>query len=346
MRIGVWIDEFRPLPEVVAAVDQAARLGFARAWVGERGGWDPLTLITAIGDRGIDLGTAVTTIYPRHPLVLAGQALTASAAVGRVTLGIGPSHQPLVEGRYGGRWERPGTYTAEYLRILGPALRGEQVDVDGSLVRAHGTIIAPGAPVPQLLLSAHGPRLLRLAGEQADGVITTWAGPRGIGEHVVPAVTAAAAGRAAPEIVAGVILALTTDPDGVRTAVDAEFGPAAQLPSYRASFDREGWRGPGDSVVAGDEAALAAAVRSFADAGVTELQVVAIGSSVERERTLTAVAALAPRSTSADPQATPAHVGAASPSAERASRTTRPPRVDPPRPGQRHRPGSPPERPA
>ena len=289
MQIGMWIDDDRPLPAVIEAVVDAERRGFARAWFGQRLSWDPMTAIAAVGDRAprIGLGTAIVVTWSRHPLTLAAEALTVQAAVqGRFTLGIGPSHQPIVEGRFGHRWHRPGLHVEEQLDVLLPALRGEAVEVHGETVTAAGTLTAPGATAPPLLLSAHGPRLLRLAGERADGVITTWTDPRSVAENVVPAVRAAAAGRPDPQVVVGVIATLTDDPDAARAHAAQNFGMAGDLPSYRRTLDQAGMAGPEDTVLAGNEAELEKAVRRFADAGVTELQLCPVGPPAERERTI------------------------------------------------------------
>ena len=289
MQIGIWIDDEKPLPAVLDAVVDAERRGFARAWFGQRLGWDPLTVIAAVGDRAprIGLGTAVVVTWSRHPLTLAAEALTVQAAVqGRLTLGIGPSHRPIVEGRFGHRWHRPGQHVAEQLDVLRPALRGEAVEVHGETVTAAGTLSAPGTVAPPLLLAAHGPRLLRLAGEKADGVITTWTDARSLAENVVPAVRAAAAGRPDPQIVVGVIATLTDDPDAARAHVARTFGMAGELPSYRRSLDQAGFTGPEDTIIAGNEAELEKAVRRFADAGATELQLCPVGPPVEQARTI------------------------------------------------------------
>ncbi|WP_214407262.1 TIGR03564 family F420-dependent LLM class oxidoreductase [Pseudonocardia lacus] len=298
MQIGLWIDDDRPLDEVVAEVERAARLGFARAWLGQRVGWDPLAVLAAVGSRapGIGLGTAIVPTWPRHPLALAAQALTTQAAVGgRLSLGVGPSHQALVEGRFGVRWQRPGRHVADYLDALVPALAGREVDVRGETVTALGGIAlpAPAPPAPPVLLSAHGPRLLRLAGERTDGVITTWVRAEGLAEHVVPAVLGAAAGRAAPQVVVGVVATVTDDPGAARAHVGEVMGLAGQLPSYRRALDRDGLPGPQDTVLAGDEAALEREVRRFADAGATELQLCPVGPPAERARTVEFFAELA-----------------------------------------------------
>ena len=47
----------------------------------------------------MELGTSVIPTYPRHPLALAAQALTANAATdGRLLLGLGLSHKMAIEG--------------------------------------------------------------------------------------------------------------------------------------------------------------------------------------------------------------------------------------------------------
>jgi len=292
MDIGLWIDELRPFPEVIATVEKAAAAGVARVWIGDRAGWDALTLFAAVGDRapGIGFGTAVTTTMPRHPLALAAQALTTQAATGgRLTLGIGPSHAPLVRGRYGLPFDRPGTHTEEYLRILGPALRGADADLDGQVLSGHGGVAAPGTTAPPVLLSAHGPRLMRLAGELADGVLSTWTSPRGAAD-VVAAVGAASSGS--PQVVVTAIMALTDEPDTLRAEVGAAFDLANRLPTYRRWLDHQGLDRAVDTVIAGDERTIAAAVRAYADAGVTELQVAPAGSPQVQDRTVAYVVTL------------------------------------------------------
>ncbi|WP_205629348.1 TIGR03564 family F420-dependent LLM class oxidoreductase [Jiangella muralis] len=299
LRTGVWIDDDGVSVAAVAErARAAASAGYETVWLSERSGWDPLTLLTAVGAAVPDvrLGTSVVRTHPRHPLALAAQALTAQAATGgRLRLGVGPSHAPIVEGQYGLPFDRPVRHTREYLTALRPLLRGEPVEYSGELLTANGQVTVAGVETPPLLLAALGPAMLRVAGELADGVVTMWAGPRSIGEHVVPALTAAAAaaGRERPAVVAGVGVAVTSDPDGARDWVQRHFGIAGDLPSYRAQLDREGVRTPAETVVVGDEAVVGRAFRALADAGVDELMVLPVGPAQDQVRTLEVAAALA-----------------------------------------------------
>ncbi|WP_329087139.1 TIGR03564 family F420-dependent LLM class oxidoreductase [Streptosporangium sp. NBC_01469] len=298
MDIGLSSYGAAPIPELLTEIERAAADGFSRFWLGEHGGWDPLTVFAALGDRapGIEVATSVVGTYPRHPLALAAQALTTHAATGgRLTLGVGPSHAPVVEGRYGLTWQPPVQHTREILDVLGRVLRGEEVEVRGQVVTAVGGVAAPGVTPPSLLLAANGPRMLALAGEQADGALTMWTTPRFLDEVVVPTVTTAAAGRAAPRIVVGLLASVTSDVDGTRERVDAGFRQAATLPTFRALLDRQGSAGPADTLVAGDEAAVEKAVGRFADAGATELIIFPVGLPEDQGRTVALSADLARR---------------------------------------------------
>ncbi|MCH6171175.1 TIGR03564 family F420-dependent LLM class oxidoreductase [Pseudonocardia alaniniphila] len=286
----------------MAEIERAAGSGFSSFWLGEHGGWDPLTVFAAVGDRapGIQLGTSVMATYPRHPLALAAQALTTHAATGgRLTLGIGPSHRPTVEGRYGLTWQPPVEHTREVLEVVGPVLRGEDVQVHGKSITAFGGVAAPGTTAPSVLLGAHGPRMLRLAAELTDGVLTQWATPRFLDESLVPAVVSGAAVGAQPRIVVGLLVSVTSDMDATRRRVGEEFGAAATVPTLRAMLDRQGSGGAEDTLVAGDESAVEAEMRRFADAGATELVMLPVGSPEDQARTVGLLADVAARSSGA-----------------------------------------------
>ncbi|MGC4952490.1 LLM class F420-dependent oxidoreductase [Actinomadura citrea] len=277
MRIGLFtIAGMAPLDDIVTQVRQARDAGLDSAFFGHAGSWDAL-LTAAVAGRevpGIEVGTAIVPTYPRHPLALASQALTAQAMTGgRFTLGIGPSHPQVIEGAHGISYERPARHVREYLSALRPLLRGEDVDYHGETLTAVGKLDAPGATPPPVLVSALGPAMLRIAGELADGTVTTWVGADAIADHIVPSITKAAeaAGRPAPRVLAGVIVAVTTDPDAVRSDLADQLGAASDFPAYRAVLDRQGLSGVHETVIAGDETTVARQLRRFADAGVTDL---------------------------------------------------------------------------
>src|SRR6202020_16372 len=124
MRIGVSLPDPSgpdgqgrpPLAQVRDALRRAADDGFASAWMNNIFGLDALTALAVAGSQvpGIELGTAVVPTYPRHPAVLAQQALTTATALGgRLALGIGLSHKIVIEEMYGYSFDRPARHMAE-----------------------------------------------------------------------------------------------------------------------------------------------------------------------------------------------------------------------------------------
>jgi 5,10-methylenetetrahydromethanopterin reductase len=300
MDIGVMVGG-NGLEAVLAAVRDAAGAGVRRAWLPQVFSGEALTIIAVAGREipDIEFGTAVIPTYPRHPLVLADQALTTSAALGgaRLHLGIGLSHQLVIEGMLGMAFEKPAIHMREYLSALRPALDGQPVAVKGQTLQANtlmGPLRVDGAgPVP-ILVAALGPALLRVAGELADGTLTWMAAPQVIGERIAPSITAAAeaAGRPRPRVGVGLPVAVTNDVDAALERAAASYAIYGTLPSYRRLLDEAGIEGPAGVVIAGDEEEVAGRIRALADVGATEFLAAPIGSRAVREETLRVLGAL------------------------------------------------------
>jgi len=263
------------LDEIIARAKDLEARGFHSMWMANGLGLDAITALTAVGreTERIELAAAVVPSYPRHPMAMAQQSLSAQVATGgRFTLGIGVSHRPIIEFMLGLSYDKPARHMREYVSVLAPLLRGEAVEFDGEQYRVHGAINIAGAiPVP-LLIGALGDHMLRIAGQMADGTVVGLTGPKTIEGHIVPKLRAAAeqAGRSSPRVVASFPTVLTNDPDRAREKISEMLGMYGMLPSYRAMLDREGAAGPGDIAVVGDEKALDAALDRLRDIGVTD----------------------------------------------------------------------------
>lgn len=279
MRIGLGVADpgGAPLDGLVAQIVAAEAEGFASVWIPNIFGLDALTLAAVAGRETsrIELGTAVVPTFSRHPFYCAQQALSTQAACGeRFVLGLGPSHQVVIEGMLGLSYQKPARHVREYVTVVKDLLDKGETRFEGETYRVRGSLsVACGAP-PPVLIGALGPAMRKIAGRLCDGTITWMAGPRTLAEEIVPDVSAAAAeaGRGAPRVVAGVPVALTDDPAGAREKAKQSFALYGTLPSYRAILDREGVEGPGDLAIAGDEKAIEAALARYADAGVTDFQ--------------------------------------------------------------------------
>ena len=207
MRIGVMIGARREtisLDESVNQVINAERDGLDSVWFPQLPtfGYDALTLIALAGAKTerIEMGTAVMPTYPTHPLIMAKQALTTQVACGgRLTLGLGLSHKPMIEDAMGLSYDSPANHMREYLSIVRSLCDDGRVDFIGQGYQVKADLGVIGSTHLPIVIAALAPRMLRIAGEIGDGTATWMAGVKTIGEHVVPRILAAAesAGRAA-----------------------------------------------------------------------------------------------------------------------------------------------------
>lgn len=280
MRVGLLESgqrDRRPatLDEIIEGARQAETLGLASMWFSNIFGHDAMTAaaLAARVTTTIELGTAVTPTYPRHPYAMAQQAAsTQAAARGRFTLGVGPSHKVVVEQTWGLSYDRAYTHTREYLSVLVPLLRTGEVDYAGELFTVRARLSsADGLPVP-VLLAGLGPKMLALAGSLADGTTTWMVGPRTLRDHIVPVVreAAAQAGRPAPRIQVELPVSLTKDVAAARELAGKIYRTYGTLPAYRAMLDREGAAGPAEVAVVGDEDAIGEQLTRFAELGATD----------------------------------------------------------------------------
>ena len=264
------------------------------------------TLLGAATSR-IEVGTSVVPIQPRHPVVLAQQALSAQAVCeGRFTLGIGVSHHWIIKDMMGLPYERQATTMRCYLDVLEPALRGPGlVEVENEFFTIHQPFdITDITPTP-VMIAALGPVMLQLAGERADGTVLWLADERTIASHVVPTITKAAegAGRTAPRVMAGVPVCLCRD-DEIDAAIERTNRTLSEVvasPNYVRLMEHGEAESIGDVLICGGEAAMEKRMRRFSDAGVSDLncRIVPLGEGreelkVSAERTREFLASVAP----------------------------------------------------
>ena len=287
------------LDDVCASIREVEERGFDAAWMANIFSFDAISTLSMAGreTKKVKLGTAVTPTYPRHPTALAQQALTAAAASNnRFVLGIGLSHQVVIENMLGLSYAKPARHMREYLSVLGPLLRGEPANFSGEEYQVAGvTLDIPGATNVPLIVAALGPAMLKLAGELADGTTTWMVGPNTMEEHIVASITKAAdaAGRPQPTVIGGLPVALTTNVDAAKDKIAETLTIYGQLPSYRAMLDREWAAGPADIALIGDENHLRGQIDRFRNAGVTDFNAAVV--DVEpgaRARTLDFLASL------------------------------------------------------
>ena len=281
MRIGLFVgalELMRDVAERLHRISDAERDGFDSYWLPQHFGADMLTVIAMAGmqTNRIELGTAVVPIFPRHPVALAQQVLTAQvAAGGRLTLGIGVSHRSTIEDWLGLSYSHPARRMEEYLSVLRPLLHESSVDFSGREYRVAGELQIPDADMVScpVVMAALGPRMLEIAGRLADGTVTWMTGPATIRDHVVPRLreAASAAGNPEPRVCVGMPIAVTDHSERARARADRLFENYAALPSYRAMLEREGVDSPGGIALVGNEGEVEDQLRHLAEIGATDL---------------------------------------------------------------------------
>ena len=287
MRIGIngSGNLVRPdLDKILDDVATAEQEGFSSYWLAQTGLADAIGTLGLAGSRTttIAVGTAVVPTWTRHPFVAASQALTAQAALGgRLTLGIGLLHQPVVEQWLGMKCERPIRHVLDYLEILQPLLEGGAVEHKGEVWSYSGAAARPTDTPPPVMLAALGEQMLRIAGRRCDGTILWCVGPLTLERQIVPLINdaASAAGRPQPSVVCSLPVWVTDDPGPAKEFVATVFRDYATLPSYRAVLDVEGVPGIEEISLIGDEDTVRAGLARLAEAGATDFTGVIMGGN-------------------------------------------------------------------
>jgi probable F420-dependent oxidoreductase len=284
---GTFISVGKSLDQATGRVRRAEELGYDSTYVTHIAGRDSLSVLMAYAaaTERLELGTGVLPIYSRTPVATAQAAATIDEySSGRMVLGLGVSHQVTVENWFQSKIERPLQAMREYVGILRACFAGEDPPKGEIFMTAfHFMGYQPRPDIP-IYVAALSPKMLRLAGEIADGVMLWLCNPNYIRDVVVPEVRAgrerAGKGMEGFDIVAAVPSAVTADKQEAYETMRGELITYLSLPFYRAMIERSGF---GEDISAFDAGMEAGDVEA-AKAGISEkfLDVLtAIGSADE-----------------------------------------------------------------
>jgi probable F420-dependent oxidoreductase len=301
MGTGCFVSTGRSLQDAIERVRLAESLGYESVYVTHIAGRESLTVLTAyaMSTSRIRLGTGVVPIYTRTPATMAQTAATIDdLSGGRLTLGLGVSHRPVVESWHGQSIDRPVAEMREYVAIVRAILRGEDPPPAEKWRSSFHLMGLDPRPALPIYVAALSPAMLRLAGEIADGVLLWLCNPSYIAEVVLPEVRRGRERAGKPlegfDVVPAVPAALTEDREGAYAAMRQDLLPYFGLPFYRAMIERTGFgaeieafdRAAGDVeamkaaiserfldelTAVGDEAGVRAGLERYRQAGATSL---------------------------------------------------------------------------
>ena len=252
--------------DLVEYVRQLEGLGYESVWIPDMFGREIYVMAGHLLSHTTTLkvATGIAHVYGRDAIASAQAARTLSElSAGRFIHGLGVSHPPAAELR-GLTWEPPIEKMRTYLAELRTAMAG-------------GLLHTPADPPPTpVYVAAHGPRMMQVAAEFADGANTYMQPP----EH-----TATSRAALGPDKELSVVLpcVLTTDADAARAAGRRALHIYLPLPAYQRQwaafgFDESDWTGRAsdrlvDAYVAwGDADAIRSRVDDHLDAGATQVQ--------------------------------------------------------------------------
>jgi alkanesulfonate monooxygenase SsuD/methylene tetrahydromethanopterin reductase-like flavin-dependent oxidoreductase (luciferase family) len=246
--LSSFIGVGRSLETALQRVELAERLGYQGVYVTHIAARDSVTTLTAYASRSerVLLGTGVMPIYSRTPATTAQSFATLDEfSAGRAICGLGVSHRPVVEGWYGQTLDKPLRDTREYVAILRAIFAGEDPPRGERFRSGFRFMGFAGRPDLPIYLAGLSPKMLRLAGEIADGVVLWLCIPDYIRDVVVPAVGEGRARAGKPldgfDIVAAVPAAVTGEPAEALDRLRRELVPYFSLPFYRAMLERSGF---------------------------------------------------------------------------------------------------------
>ncbi len=299
MALGCFVSTGRSLQSAIDRVKLAESLGYESVYVTHIAGRESLTVLTAyaLSTERIRLGSGVVPIYTRTPATMAQTAATLDElSGGRLNLGLGISHRPVVEGWHGQTIDRPVAEMREYVAVVRAILCGEDPPEGEKWRTAFHLVGLDPRPDLPIYIAALSPAMLRLAGEIGDGVVLWLCNPNYIRDVVIPELRTGRqrAGKDLNgfDVVPAVPAALTDDRDAAYAAMRRDLLPYFGLPFYRAMLERSGFEaeiaafdGAGGDVEAmqaaisdrflealtavGDEQAVLGGIERYRDAGAT-----------------------------------------------------------------------------
>ena len=240
-RFGVTIPfGGRPLAEQKDWLLECRDLGYTDLWSSEADGTDAFTplALAAAWVPDVRLGCAIVPAFTRGPAIMAQSvAAMAEAAPGRFAFGIGTSSDVIVERWNGIPFEEPYKRTRDMVRFLHQALAGEKVDQEFDTIKSRGFKLGRRPPViPDILIAALRPGMLRLAGRESNGAIINWLSADDV-KQVAPEV------GAGKEIVARIFVCPSEDAQTVRNLGKFAINSYLNVPVY-AKFHEWLGRGP------------------------------------------------------------------------------------------------------
>jgi len=242
--VGLWTFtlDLRPAAEVRDLVPEIEAMGWGCVWIPEAVNRDAMvnSALLLSASSTLKIGTGIASIWGRDAMTTAASLHSLSEAFpGRFVLGLGVSHQPMVDGLRGQDYTKPFSKMRDYLAAMAGAL-----------------YMSPRIEDEHVVLAALGPKMLELAASAADGAHPYFVPV----EH-----TAFAREHLGPDALLAPEQAcvLSTDPEEARRVARGHMATYLGLPNYTNNLRRFGWGD--DDLADGGSDALVDAIVAWGD---------------------------------------------------------------------------------
>lgn len=222
-RLGIWtwtLDS-QPMSRSQEAAAELESLGFRAVWIPEAVGREPFASAACLlsATKKMVVATGIASMYARTAATMqAGQKTLTEAFPERFLLGIGASHGNMVKALHKQSYDKPYSAMVEYLDTMDAGM----------------FVAAPPSTPTHRVLAALGPKMIKLAGERADGAHPYFTTP----DHTKVAREILGAG---PMLAPEQAVIFETDPTKAREIARKFMGTYTRLPNYANNLLRHGF---------------------------------------------------------------------------------------------------------
>ncbi len=277
----------------------AEQLGYSEFWSSEVSGLDAFTPLAAVALRtsAMRVGVGIAPVFTRPPALMAmTSAAVQQLSQGRFVLGLGSSTSAIVSDWMDCKFSLPATRVRETVEALRLILGGGRVYYEGTTLHVRGFRLDLAPIDVPIMVGALGPKMVRLAGDIADGVLLTFLTPDGsatVLDDYWKGVAASGRSHEDVEVVTRYWVGLDDDPEPLRQVMRNMIGFYGHTPVYNRCLRRQGYDDEADAILQGWETGktpgAAAAVSDALLDGLCGLR--DIDSSLERIESFAAAGA-------------------------------------------------------
>ncbi len=175
MKLSYSLGSLLSIEDLLHCAEKTAKTKPDTVWVPETWGMENFAMLSAVSARTKSkIGSSIINIYSRSPSLIAmGAATIDTISNQRLTLGLGTSSVPIIQGLHGYIFEKPLRRMKETVEIIRLALSGKKIDYTGEIFSLRGftLLVKPPRQHIPIYIAAINQKMTELTWAIGDGVI-------------------------------------------------------------------------------------------------------------------------------------------------------------------------------